>query len=179
MERQIVFVTALRRRCVPPRYRSVVFTETCRRRNLISSLAGGGVTQPRARAAAIVGRQPAASSQRATADFTQSWISSEKFELNSDIPVTRQTPPTFLLQAENDPVDNVNNSLVYDIALKNAGVPVERGGSVWPHKFPETAPRSGLRRIARQHDDHAREDDRSKSAPHAHSVHPTFDLSGS
>ena len=26
--------------------------------------------------------------------------------------VTRQTPPTFLLQAEDDQVDNVNNSLV-------------------------------------------------------------------
>jgi hypothetical protein len=28
------------------------------------------------------------------------WIGSEKFELNPDVPVTRQTPPTFLLQAE-------------------------------------------------------------------------------
>ena len=44
-------------------------------------------------------------------------------------PNTETTP----VQAENDPVDNVNNSLVYYIALKNAGVPVEmhlyaRGG---------------------------------------------------
>jgi acetyl esterase/lipase len=31
--------------------------------------------------------------------------------LNPDIPVTRQTPPTFLLQAEDDHVDNVNDSL--------------------------------------------------------------------
>jgi acetyl esterase/lipase len=45
--------------------------------------------------------------------------------LNPKIPVTRQTPPTFLLQAEDDHVDNVNDSLVYYIALKNAGVPVE------------------------------------------------------
>ncbi len=45
--------------------------------------------------------------------------------LNPNVPVTRDTPPTFLLQAENDPVDNVNNSLVYFMALKNAGVPVE------------------------------------------------------
>jgi phage tail protein X len=45
--------------------------------------------------------------------------------LNPNVPVTSNTPPTFLLQAENDPVDNVNNSLVYYIALKNAGVPVE------------------------------------------------------
>src|SRR5256885_2387605 len=43
--------------------------------------------------------------------------------LNPDIPVTRQTPPTFLLQAEDDHVDNVNDSLAYYIALKNVGVP--------------------------------------------------------
>jgi len=45
--------------------------------------------------------------------------------LNPDIPVTDQTPPTFLLQAEDDHVDNVNDSLAYYIALKNAGVSVE------------------------------------------------------
>ena len=39
--------------------------------------------------------------------------------MNPDVPVTRNTPPTFLLQAENDPVDSVTNSLVYYIALKN------------------------------------------------------------
>ncbi|HKV03945.1 MAG TPA: alpha/beta hydrolase [Candidatus Acidoferrales bacterium] len=53
--------------------------------------------------------------------------------LNPDIQVTSQTPPTFLLQAEDDHVDSVNDSLAYYIALKNAGVPVEihlyaRGG---------------------------------------------------
>ena len=41
------------------------------------------------------------------------WIGSDKFELNPDIPVTGRMPPTFLLHAENDPVDSVNNSLVY------------------------------------------------------------------
>jgi len=45
--------------------------------------------------------------------------------LNPDIPITHQTPPTFLLQAEDDHVDNVNDSLAYYIALKNARVPVE------------------------------------------------------
>ncbi len=45
--------------------------------------------------------------------------------LNPDIAVTSQTPPTFLLQAEDDHVDSVNDSLAYYIALKNAGVPVE------------------------------------------------------
>src|SRR5258708_6800179 len=74
------------------------------------------------------------------------WISNERFELNPDVPVTRQTPPTFLLQAENDPVDNVNNSLVYYIALKSAGVPVEmhlyaegkHAFGLRPTKFPIT-----------------------------------------
>jgi len=49
----------------------------------------------------------------------------KKFELNPYLPVTRQTPPTFLLQAEDDPIDTVQNSLVYYAALKKAGVPVE------------------------------------------------------
>ena len=56
------------------------------------------------------------------------------------IPVTPQTPPTFLLQAENDPVDNVNNSLVYYAALKKAGVPVEM------HLYAEGGHAFGLRR---------------------------------
>lgn len=47
------------------------------------------------------------------------------FDLNPEIPVTPQTPPTFLLQAEDDNVDGVKQSLVYYIALKDAGVPVE------------------------------------------------------
>jgi acetyl esterase/lipase len=68
------------------------------------------------------------------------WISKQRFELNPDIPVSRQTPPAFLLQAENDPVDNVNNSLVYYIALKNAGVPVEM------HLYAEGKHAFGLRR---------------------------------
>jgi acetyl esterase/lipase len=53
------------------------------------------------------------------------WTSEDKFELTPDVPVTPQTPPTFLLQAENDDVDDVNHSLVYYIALKKAAVPVE------------------------------------------------------
>ena len=74
------------------------------------------------------------------------WISNKKFELNPDVPVTHQTPPTFLLHAENDPVDSVSNSLVYYIALKNAGVPVEmhlyaegkHAFGLRPTKFPIT-----------------------------------------
>ena len=64
----------------------------------------------------------------------------DNFELNPGIPVTPQTPPTFLLEAENDPVDNVNNSLVYYAALKKAGVPVEM------HLYAEGGHAFGLRR---------------------------------
>jgi acetyl esterase/lipase len=72
------------------------------------------------------------------------WIDKEKFELNSDIHVTKQTPPTFLLQNEDDPVDPVEHSLVYYRALKKAGVPVEmhlyaQGGHAFglrPTKLP-------------------------------------------
>ena len=47
------------------------------------------------------------------------------FELNSKIPVDSNTPPMFILQAGNDPVDSIQNSLVYYIALKKANVPAE------------------------------------------------------
>jgi acetyl esterase/lipase len=68
------------------------------------------------------------------------WIDDQKFQLNPNVPVTRQTPPTFLLQAEDDPVDNVNHSLVYYIALKKAGVPVEM------HLYAHGGHAFGLRR---------------------------------
>jgi len=45
--------------------------------------------------------------------------------LNSNVPVTRETPPTFLVQAGDDKVDGVKQSLVYYAALQGAGVPVE------------------------------------------------------
>lgn len=61
-------------------------------------------------------------------------------QLTPKIPVSRQTPPTFLLQAEDDHVDNVNDSLVYYIALKNAGVPVEM------HLFAQGGHAFGLRK---------------------------------
>jgi len=64
----------------------------------------------------------------------------KQFGLNPDIPVTRQTPPTFLLQAEDDHVDNVNDSLAYYIALKKAGVPVEM------HLYAQGGHAFGLRR---------------------------------
>jgi acetyl esterase/lipase len=45
--------------------------------------------------------------------------------LNPDLKVTKTTPPQFLLQAEDDHEDSVNDSLAYYITLKNAGVPTE------------------------------------------------------
>jgi len=53
------------------------------------------------------------------------WNDDLGFKLNPNVPVTSNTPPTFIVQAENDPVDSINNSLVYYIALKEAHVPVE------------------------------------------------------
>ena len=52
-------------------------------------------------------------------------VPEKRFALNPDIRVTSRTPPTFLLQAEDDPVDPVENSLVYHAALRKAGVPAE------------------------------------------------------
>jgi acetyl esterase/lipase len=60
--------------------------------------------------------------------------------LNPRIPVTRETPPTLLVQAEDDHVDNVNDALVYYIALKRAGVPVEM------HLYAQGGHAFGLRR---------------------------------
>ena len=67
-------------------------------------------------------------------------------KLNPDIRahLTAQAPPTFILQNEDDHVDGINQSLVYYIALKNAGVPVEmhlyaQGGHAFglrPSKLP-------------------------------------------
>jgi acetyl esterase/lipase len=54
-------------------------------------------------------------------------FSNSTLELNPDISrhITRQTPPTFLLQNEDDNIDRVEDSLAYFVGLKKAGVPVE------------------------------------------------------
>ena len=64
----------------------------------------------------------------------------DKDELFRDIHITRNTPPTFVLQAENDTVDGPSNSLIYYTALKDAGVPAEL------HMYPEGGHAFGLRR---------------------------------
>jgi len=70
------------------------------------------------------------------------WLPDDRIPLkfNPDIHVTAHTPPTILIQAETDSVDNVNQSLVYYIALKNAGVPVEM------HLYTNGGHAFGLRR---------------------------------
>lgn len=64
----------------------------------------------------------------------------DMFELNPYIHVTRDTPPTFLLQAEDDHIDGIDQSLVYYVGLKNAGVPVEM------HLYAQGGHAFGLRR---------------------------------
>lgn len=66
----------------------------------------------------------------------------DKHALNPDLHVTRDTPPTFIVQAENDSVDGVTNSLTYYTALKDAGVPVEL------HLYATGGHAFGLRRTA-------------------------------
>ena len=51
--------------------------------------------------------------------------------LNPDLAVTRDTPPTLLIQSEDDPVDDIANSREYYAALKNAGVAAEI--QTYPH----------------------------------------------
>jgi len=67
-------------------------------------------------------------------------ISDESLALNPDLHVTRRTPPTFLLQAEDDHIDNVNDALAYYIALKKADVPAEM------HLYAQGGHAFGLRR---------------------------------
>ena len=60
--------------------------------------------------------------------------------LAPELTVTPRTPPTFLLQAEDDHVDSVYDSLSYYIALEKAGVPAEM------HLYPHGGHAFGLRR---------------------------------
>jgi acetyl esterase/lipase len=74
------------------------------------------------------------------------WDEDTPFQLNPHITITTNTPPTFIVQAEDDPVDNVNNSIIYFINLKKSNVPTEmhifahgkHGFGVRPTKNPIT-----------------------------------------
>jgi acetyl esterase/lipase len=60
--------------------------------------------------------------------------------LNPEVTVTAETPPTFLLQAEDDKVDGVDQALAYYIALQKAEVPTEM------HLYTHGGHAFGLRR---------------------------------
>ncbi len=68
-------------------------------------------------------------------------LSDKNFAPNADINPTAQTPPTFIVQSEDDPV-HVENAVVYYMALKNAKVPAEL------HIYAEGGHGYGLRRTA-------------------------------
>lgn len=55
---------------------------------------------------------------RATRDQTA-------LSLRLDITLRADSPPTFLLPAEDNPVDTVEESLAYYVALQKVGVPME------------------------------------------------------
>jgi len=67
-------------------------------------------------------------------------VAENSFMLSPDIRVTGRTPPTFLLQNEDDDVDRVEDSLSYYAALKKVGVPVEM------HLYAQGGHAFGLRR---------------------------------
>jgi acetyl esterase/lipase len=68
-------------------------------------------------------------------------LAEKNFAPNSDINPTANTPPTFIVQAEDDPV-HVENAVVYFMALKNAKVPAEL------HVYSQGGHGYGLRRTA-------------------------------
>jgi len=68
-------------------------------------------------------------------------LADQNFAPNPDIVVTDKTPPSFIVQAEDDPV-HVENATVYFLALKNAKVPAEM------HIYAEGGHGYGLRRTA-------------------------------
>jgi acetyl esterase/lipase len=65
--------------------------------------------------------------------------SEQNFAANPEIHVTDKTPPTFIVQTEDDPV-HVENSTVYFLELKQAKVPVEM------HLYAQGGHGYGLRR---------------------------------
>jgi acetyl esterase/lipase len=68
-------------------------------------------------------------------------VAEQGFAANTEINVTEKTPPSFIVQAEDDPV-HVENSTVYFLALKNAKVPAEM------HLYAQGGHGYGLRHTA-------------------------------
>ena len=68
-------------------------------------------------------------------------LQDKNFAANPDINPTASTPPTFIVQAEDDPV-HIENSTVYFLQLKSANVPAEL------HIYAQGGHGYGLRRTA-------------------------------
>jgi acetyl esterase/lipase len=68
-------------------------------------------------------------------------LAEQDFAANPEIQVTALSPPSFILQAEDDPA-HVENSTLYFLQLKNANVPAEL------HLYAEGGHGFGLRRTA-------------------------------
>jgi len=62
------------------------------------------------------------------------------WDMDPSLHVTKKTPPTFIVQAWDDKVDGIRQSLIYAHALENAGVPAE------VHLFAKGGHAFGLRR---------------------------------
>lgn len=66
------------------------------------------------------------------------YLDSQNFQLSPEVKVTAQTPPTMLIQAEDDK-SYINSSLFYYYALKAAGVPA------WMHLYSKGGHGYGMR----------------------------------
>jgi acetyl esterase/lipase len=80
-------------------------------------------------AKALYAPADAADNQSSRPDFAVAvypgHLSTQDNRLNPNVPVSKETPPTFIVQAEDDHVDGVEQALVYFRALSDAQVPVE------------------------------------------------------
>lgn len=85
----------------------------------------------------------AADQESARPDFAMAiypgHLATDDGKLNPNVPVSSKTPPTFLVQAEDDYEDGVNQSLVYYMALAKAHVAAEM------HLYPRGGHAFGLR----------------------------------
>ena len=72
--------------------------------------------------------------------LTRGKLVTDSNRLNPNVPVTSETPPTFLVQAADDHTDGVDQALVYYAALTKAGVPAEM------HLYAHGGHAFGLRR---------------------------------
>ncbi len=88
----------------------------------------------------------AADKQSARPDFSvvlypgHMWDGAHLDKIKYGLRASAKTPPTFIVQAQDDPVDDVHEAIVYYLALLNANVPAEL------HLYPHGGHAFGLRR---------------------------------